>query len=172
MNSGSDTQRSASIRPKRTWRRRILHRAFSLIELIVVILLLGIVAAIGSVRYSHALSHHRALRRAEQVAAHIQRARHAARGRSQIVSLSFDAANESYTMTGLPHPDHPSGTFVVDLAEGPLAAELSTADFGGDAILSFNSFGVPDSGGSLTIASGSAVQTVIVVAGSGAVTIP
>jgi prepilin-type N-terminal cleavage/methylation domain-containing protein len=152
--------------------RRAAVRAYSLLELIVVISLLAIVAAVGSVRYAEALSQHRARRSAEQVAADIQSARHAARGGLAGVSVSFDTVNERYTLAGVPHPHHKSGAYVVELSTGPLAAQLGTANFGGDGVLSFNTFGIPDSGGSVTIQCGSTAQTVTVVAGTGAVTIP
>ena len=114
-------------RARQTCQRR-RGNAFSLIELIVVLLLVSIVAAVGSTRYAEALSHHRAQRRAQQIAAQIQAARQAARSRSQIVSLAFDTVAERYTVTGVANPDHPTLPFVVNLAEGPLTAQLSASE--------------------------------------------
>jgi type II secretion system protein H len=151
---------------------RTRRSGLSLIELTVVSLLVGIIAVIGSLRYADALSRHRVRRSAERIAAELQAARHTARARGQVVTISFNAVNQSFTVTGIANPDHPSAAYTKSLADGSLSAAITAVNFGGDAVIQFNTFGVPDSGGSLTLSSGTATQIVAVTAGTGAVTLP
>ncbi len=149
-----------------------LRRGISLVELVIVILLLGIVGSVATLRYADGLHRYRAERTAQLIAGQLETARTAARSRSQNVTLTFDATNDRYTVVGLPNPDRKSATYVVPLNQGPAPVDLSSASFGGDGIIVYSGFGMPDSGGSLTVRSGNRQQTVTVVAGTGAVTIP
>jgi Tfp pilus assembly protein FimT len=144
----------------------------SLMEMTFAVLILGIVATTGGIRYANSLEVYRAQRTAERIASDIEAARHAARSRNQNISVSFDIIRDRYTLSGLVNPDRRSGAFTVALKDIVLKARLVSANFGGDAVLQFNSFGMPDSGGVLTLQAGGAVKTVTVVAGTGAVTIP
>jgi prepilin-type N-terminal cleavage/methylation domain-containing protein len=143
---------------------------FSLLELVITVLIVGILTAVATTRYADALATHRAERAAQRIAADIDAARHTARSRSQAITLAFTATG--YTITGISSPDHPSGTFTVDLNDGILKSTLSSINLGGDANLVFNSFGMPDSGGSLQVSSGAMSKVVTVAAGTGAVTVP
>ena len=152
--------------------RRRHSKGLSLIEIVVVVTILAIVAAVGGTRYLDSLALHRARGTARRIAADLETARHAARSRSVPVSISFDAVGNRYTIVGIANPDHPSGVNSVELADGPLQSDLTAAAFGGDATIIFNAFGMPDSGGTLTVQSGGTAQTVTVIAGTGAVTTP
>ena len=151
---------------------RSRRRGLSLIEIVVVVTVLAIVAAVGGTRYVDSLALHRVRGTARRIAADLETARNVARSRSLPVSISFDAAANRYTIVGIANPDHPSAVNSVELADGPLQSDLTAAAFGGDATIVFNAFGMPDSGGTLTVQSGGATQTVAVIAGTGAVTIP
>jgi Tfp pilus assembly protein FimT len=145
------------------------RRAASLIDLMVMLLLIGIIASVATMKYFEALSYHSAQLTAERIAADLETARHTARSRSQTVTIAFDTTNSRYTVTGIANPDHPAAAYTVDLAIGNMKARLTTAAFGGDKTIIFNAFGMPDSGGSVTVASGKVSRTVNVTAHSGAV---
>jgi type II secretory pathway pseudopilin PulG len=140
--------------------------------LVVVIAVMSVLVGVGGLRYVGSLGVHRAQRTAQCIAADLAAARHAARSRGASVTIAFDTANHRYTITGLPNPNSPGSANVVDLAEGSHASTLTAASFGGDATIVFNAFGMPDSGGSVTVASGGSTQTVTVEAGTGRATVP
>jgi Tfp pilus assembly protein FimT len=144
----------------------------SLIEMTIVLFTLGVISAVGALRYAETLQDHRAQRAAQRIAADIESARHTARSRNQAITISFDVPNHSYSITGLTNPDRQSAPFSVVINDEVLSARLISASFGGDAALQFSGFGMPDSGGVLTLQAGSTVKTVTVVAGTGAVTVP
>ncbi|MCH8259363.1 MAG: hypothetical protein IIC46_04065, partial [Planctomycetes bacterium] len=50
----------------------------------------------------------------------------------------------------------------VPLREPPYLAKLASVDLGGDAQLTFDGFGVPDSGGSVVVQAGDYQYTVVV----------
>lgn len=145
---------------------------YSLLELVVVISIMAVIACVGSLRYVSAMGVHRAQRTAQSIAADLEAARHAARSRSTSVTIVFDTSTHTYTITGLPNPSSPGSAYTVSLNNGNLQSTLTAASFGGDATLIFNAYGMPDSGGSLTVSSGGTAQTVTVVAGTGKATVP
>jgi len=137
------------------------------------VLVVGIIAAAGGLRYSAALQLTGVGQATRRLAADIETARHAARSRRQPVSISFNTTNHSYQLVGLADPDRPSATSTtVKLNAYSPSITLTSASFGGDASLSFNEFGVPDSGGTAQIAWGTYSQTVTVAAGTGSVSVP
>src|SRR5688572_17342740 len=85
----------------------------SLIELVVVMLILGILAAAGTSRYADSLAFHRVQRTAQRIAADIDTARHLARSQSQQVTMQFSATG--YTVTGVANPNRPQQPWVVTL---------------------------------------------------------
>jgi hypothetical protein len=67
--------------------------------------------------------------------------------------------------------DDPSATYSVDLSAGPYEISTVTANFGGAQVVSFNGYGVPTSGGTVTIAAGGHSSVVTLDAGTGEATI-
>lgn len=158
---------------RRTRRSRSARRGLTLVEIVIGVLIMGIVAAAGGIRYTTALQTTAVGQACRRLAADIETARHAARSRRQSVTLSFNTSAHTYQLVGLVDPDRPSLTSTtVRLADYSPSLVLSSAAFGGDASLSFNEFGVPDSGGTARIAWGTTSQTVTVAAGTGSVSVP
>ncbi len=149
-------------------RRRASWSAFSLIELILVITIISIMAAIAVPRYSSAQSRYRADAAARRVVAEFEFAREHARTTSTSVTVRIRPSNDIVVLYNIQDPDDPSiahtRTF---LAYAPYHADIISADFGGDLLIVFDGFGMPDSGGSLVLSSGSDSRTVVLDADTG-----
>lgn len=142
-------------------------RAFTLVELVFVTVILGILASIAAPRYSAFVSNQQIEGAARKISADLAYAQHLARRGSTSKTVSFNVAGGSYTLVGVEHPDHPSQVYSVKLAEEPYGARIISASFGGDANLVFNGFGTPDSSGTLVIAVGARQTTITVDSGLG-----
>ena len=151
-------------------RTRRRDGGFSYVELVIVVLILGIMTVAAAPRMGDALQYHRVDSAADRIAFDLQLARNRARMASAAHDVTFDSAGGSYTLTGVPDLDHPGQDYSVDLSATPYHVLLTNVDFGGDQIVSFNGFGIPDSGGQAELAAGSYTRTVVLDA-SGRVTV-
>ena len=122
------------------------------------------------------LSNSIALQRVEAAARRIvvdhALAQRQARSSNASQTVLFKPGTHEYSLVGMPHPDHPGLEYKVLLAEEPYGASIVSANFGGDADIIFDVFGVPDSGGSVVIQVGNHVRTVTVDAITGRATTP
>lgn len=148
------------------------RNAFTLVELIIVVMLLGIMAAVAVPRLIDSISYHRAEAAARRIKLDMEFARRRARMSSADRSIQFDPAGESYTITGAAHLDHPASAYEVRLDEDPYQAVIVSADFGGDAVLTFDGYGSADTAGSVVVQAGPYQKTVTVDPETGKATIP
>jgi len=146
-------------------------RAFSLLEVVLVLALIGIVAAIAVPRHASALARYRAESAARRIAADLEYARSLAESSSSHQIIVFDTAADTYTLVGRSDPDDPGQTYTVVLDESPYHATLAAAGFGGTAKVAFDGFGMPSAGGAVQIQVGPYAYTVSVDAESGAVSV-
>jgi Tfp pilus assembly protein FimT len=144
----------------------------NLIELAVVVFILGILAAVAAPRYGDSVSRYRVDAAAQRIAAELERARQTAQTKSQTVSIAFNTAGENYTVTGVRSLDGNTATYTVNVPTNFPNTDVTAASFGGDAVLLFNGFGIPDSGGSVVIQNGAYSRTIAVAATTGATSIP
>ncbi len=153
------------------------RRAFSLIELVMVVVVIGVLATIAAPRFSNALAGNRASQAANRIALDLALAQQRARSTSASQTVTFNTASHNYTLNGMPDPDHPAGDYVVELSREPYAASIVTVEFktgsesAGDPDLVFDGYGKPDSGGAVTITVGTYVKTISVDAITGKATI-
>lgn len=147
-------------------------QGIALIDLVVAVLIVGIVSAVGGVRYASALQTYRLRQAAQRIAVDIESARHAARNRRQVVTIVFDPAKQSYTSSGINDPDHPAAVSNVNLQDIASSISLTSAAFGSGATLRFNEFGNPDNGGSVVVSSGGDSIVVSVSSSTGSVSVP
>jgi type II secretory pathway pseudopilin PulG len=135
---------------------------FTLVELLLVGLIVIVLASIAVPRFTGAMAPLRVDGAAERVRNDLNLARRQARlsGTSQTVSFNVPAG--SYRLVGYADIDHPASEYEVRLHDPPYEVSVISADFGGDGQVIFDGYGVPDSGGSVVIRSGSAQQTVSV----------
>lgn len=128
------------------------RRAFTLVELVVVMAILGIVAAIASPRMGQAMARRRLDACEHRIIADMGLARSTARATSASVTMRFGVASSSYKILGVVDPDTGSAAYTVDMTRSPYHATFQSADFGGDDTVVFDGYGVPDSAGFVVVA--------------------
>ena len=144
---------------------------FSILELVVVLLIMGIVAAATTPSFYLSLRHHALETAARRVKLDLEQARHAARMKSQPQSLSFTNAT-TYTLTpNVPHLDRSGATYTVDLAGPPYELDAVTVDFGGPVTVSFDGYGSANADGTIVLELGGCSRTVALDSDSGQITI-
>ncbi len=148
--------------------------ALTLIEMLVVLVIMAVLAAVAVPRFGSADARHRVDVAARRVVADLELARQRARAASGYRSVVFDPAGALYRLPGVPHPDRPgsSDDYTVELGRAPYGASIIAVDFGGDATIVFDGFGTPDSGGGVTIRVGGYTRTVTVDPQTGNATVP
>ena len=92
------------------------------------------------------------------------------------MKISFDPAHAKYTMSNgagnkvgynLRTAEEAGASGVVDLSVEPYAAIILSADFGDDAVIVFDGFGLPDSGGSVVVQVANHKKTITIDAEAG-----
>jgi type II secretory pathway pseudopilin PulG len=147
--------------------------AFTLFELVVVVLILAIAAAVTVPRYADNLLKVRADAAARRVAADLATAQARAKAKScgQAVTFTVPPSGNRYQLDGVANPDRKSTTYIVDLAQPPYQVALGRVDFGGTTKVTFSGYGLPDRGGTIVVQCGKYTKTVMVDAGTGIATI-
>jgi prepilin-type N-terminal cleavage/methylation domain-containing protein len=147
------------------------RRAFTIVELVLTLSLIGIISAIAAPRYAAALSNYRARLAAHRVAADVAMARAAAKASSSTRTMTFNLSSHAYTIDTLATFDMRSGLYTVSLSASPYAASISSVvctDSKPDNAIAFDGYGVPDSGATITVRAGTAIRQVVVDAETGA----
>lgn len=151
---------------------RSANLAFTLVELIIVVAITGMLAAVAVPRVSSAIANHHLDNAARRIMTDVAYAQRRARIGSVEQEIVFDPERDAYSLPGITHLDRSTGTYAVDLAGEPYGAEIIAADFGGDETLTFDGYGVPDTGGWVIIRVGLRQTQVNVDAVSGKATRP
>ncbi len=148
-------------------------RAFTLVELTVVVVVIAITGAIALPRYTASLSRYRVDLASKRLAADLALAQSTARAKGAFQSVTLDSTTSRY---GLPEQASlaASGRYVVVLADAPFYTTIKSAvDSGARAVTSikFDGFGRPDTSLTVTLISGDHARVVTVAAESGAINV-
>lgn len=164
------------------WRRPRLGTArragVTLIDLVITILVIGILSAVALPRFVDAVDRLRTEAVARRIASDLNYARRMAIQSSRTVTVTFVASPAGYQMAGVVHPDHPSQSYAVGLADLDSTVALKTFQFNGGGSLSFNTYGRPLVGvaalvtGTVEVSSGNRVFTVVVDPATGESSVP
>jgi prepilin-type N-terminal cleavage/methylation domain-containing protein len=143
--------------------------AFTIIELVIVLLVMSILTAVAAPTFFDSLLFHRVESAARRVKADLQLARTQARLTSATQSVTF--VNSVYTLSNTKSLDKPSAIYSVDLTKQPYSLNSATANFSNLATVSFDGYGTPTSGGTVVLVAKSHSCTVTLNGTTGDVTI-
>jgi prepilin-type N-terminal cleavage/methylation domain-containing protein len=144
---------------------------FSLVELVLVLLVIGVVSAIAAPRYGDALARFRADAAARRVAGDLALVQARARSTGTSCTVNFDVTGNAYQLPGEKDFKRALTVYTVDLAGSPYFASMGTANFGASATVTFNGFGVPSNAGYVRLSVGKAVRTISIDADNGVATV-
>ena len=144
------------------------RRGVTLIDLAITVLVVGILAAAAVPRFAGALHVYRVDAAAKRLAADLNFARDQAIATSVARTVTFDSAGTRYTLSGIADPDKPSQTYAVTLSAEPYV--VSAAVSLTSRSVTFNIYGRPDHGGTVTVSSGGVSKVVTVDATTGRAT--
>lgn len=140
--------RRFSPRQRRPWRLKRLS-GFSLIELTVVLLVMGIGATIALPRLAETVSRNRAETVAKVIQSDLELARRTAMNRGRVVTMRFDLENAQYQSAEVvAHPGH-SETLEMNLPAAFGQNIHLSADFAGPTGIQFDPRGTPSMTGPL-----------------------
>ena len=137
-------------------------RGFSLTELIIVLAIMGIIAAVAAPRYGYAIARYRVDTAARRIASDFNTVAALARASSSERAVTFKLSGNFYVITGLRDIATGASDTVVDMKAEPYKATIVSVDAGGDERLFYNGFGLPDSDAKIVVQVGGYIKTVIV----------
>src|SRR3954454_6994455 len=110
----SRTRQTRAVKSSSRFNRRC---AFSIFELVIVLLIMSILTAVAAPAFFDALLFHRVESAARRVKADLELARTQARLTSASQSIAF--ANSAYTLANMKNLDKPGAVYFVDLKKQP-----------------------------------------------------
>lgn len=137
--------------------------AFTLIELVIVLLILGILTVVTMPNIAKAIREQNVDAAARRIAADLETARQTAKATGASRSVQFDVAANQYTLLNIKDINHPAIQQVTNLSNAGYAVTLGTATFNGTNQLTFDLYGRPFAGSPLAPLNGG---TIVVQAGS------
>ena len=122
---------------------------FTFVEIFIVILVLGILAAVAAPQFDSWIQQSRVRSASQTLVADLAHASTAARTQGQEITVQFDFVKNGYQIPSLAHPRKPLERFSVLMNEGPLHATITE---GTDSIV-FDKYGHAKADGKWVLAS-------------------
>jgi len=127
-----------------------IYKGFTLIELVMVIVILGIVSVVGFIAISSYQTQH-LYAAAERIAGDLRYAKNLALTSTKWHGVAFDAGNNTYRLyetdgeidTAIKSPINPSTDYVVDLSDDYKGVTMSDVDIDDGIQVEFSPLGVP-----------------------------
>ena len=122
-----------------------LNKGFTLIELLVMIIILGILGSLSSVRIKNISSNVKVTSAINQIRADIDMVKELALSSHNNMSISFNQSQDSYTVfkNGIIMQDYPkSENGVIKLSDGSFSnVDITSVNFNNSNIISFDKWG-------------------------------
>lgn len=171
---------------------KALRRALTVIEIIIVLLILAIAASVATPRLSSALESYRLESATRRLLLDLELARSHARSTGRDVTISFDVANDRYTLSNIHSLDRRNQTYFVDLAATPYFCRIVQVDFvevdvdthdgpsgelqanamqSGSFEVVFDRFENPDKGGTIVLQIGASTKTILIDGNDGEISL-
>jgi type II secretory pathway pseudopilin PulG len=131
-----------------------------LIELTMVVLIVGILAAVAAPRYLDTLANYRADATVKRIVADLQFAKRRAQQTSTSQTIEFYVGENRYEIIGMSDLDRSSKVYEHRLGEGVSQAKLVSASFGGESTLVFDIYGQLPSAGTIVLNTGGSDLTI------------
>jgi type II secretion system protein H len=148
---------------------------FSLLEIVVVMLILAILAAVAGPRYAAAMQRYQLEAAAKRLSGDLEHARRYAKMQGKPQLVVFTPANHQYTFPGLQDIHRAAADYLVQLQHTEYPAEIVSVTFGSannkSTQVTFDMYGRPDAGGSVVIAVGGDQRTIQVDAATGMISV-
>jgi prepilin-type N-terminal cleavage/methylation domain-containing protein len=143
---------------------------FTLAELAVVLLIMGVFTAVSVPAFLDSLLYHRVESAARRVKTDLELARQTARLKSTSVSVTFTGS--TYTLGGgVKSLDNPRAVYTVNLAADPFSLDGVVANFNSTQTVTFDGYGSPTSAGTIALSCKNHTCTVTLNGASGEATI-
>jgi prepilin-type N-terminal cleavage/methylation domain-containing protein len=140
--------------------RRPHLRAFTLVELVMVLAIIAVFSAIAFPRFTSSMVRYRVDSAAQRLAADLYHARQTAIATSQVVRIEFYIADDLYIIWGVRDIDFPDYTYAVAMDDPPYRIDIASANFGGSTVVQFDQYGRPSASGTVVVQIGTARRTV------------
>jgi Tfp pilus assembly protein FimT len=118
-------------------------------ELLIVMLVMTILAAAAAPAFVESLLFHRVESAARRVKSDLELARQTARLTSTTQTVSF--TDRQYTVSGETSFHQPTTAYQVDLGASPYEIGELVANFSGNSFVTFDGYGKPTTGGTITL---------------------
>ncbi len=126
----------------------------------IVVLVMGILAAAAVPRFVDSLQFHRVESAARHLKADLEHLRQTARLTSRVQTMSFLGLTYSVAGADVRNLDHPGETYSADLAAPPYNIDIATVNFNNGTSVSFDAYGMPSAAGSVLLQAGTHQCTV------------
>lgn len=141
-------------------------RAFTLIELVIVLVIVAIASAVAIPRFASASSRYRVDAAVQQIIADVSLTAALANKTSAAHSIRFEPADDRYVLVGQPSPANPAEDKAVELGLEPFGVNLLQVSFGSDTQAVLSGHGLLTESGQLTVAVGRDARRIVFTRGS------